>query len=401
LKTTDTDKILEIEPATLKQKIDRGEDIFILDVRTPEEYEAWKISYDKHKDLSLIPIDQLSSQQALNQIPRDKEIVTVCSHGYRSMMAAEFLTELGYNVRSVKGGMSGWNKVYDVVAIPVRSNLSIKIWQVRRVSKGCMGYVIASEVDKNAVIIDPNCEIAESFVRIANDNDLRVTKVIETHMHADHASAATSLAKTFGAVVYASSKESYDIQNKNSYNGEVTFYRIEDGDQIMVGQGIVLYAIHTPGHTKGSMCFWLEDKKSDNNDNHASTCYLFTGDTIFIDGIGRPDLHSQVEEFTSNLYDSYHQKILTFPNETVILPAHFGKRFEHNKPIFSTIESIRKDLTLLSLGKGEFINYVSNAIPPQPINYKIILRINKTMTPRHEVQTGELEAGPNSCGTPA
>jgi glyoxylase-like metal-dependent hydrolase (beta-lactamase superfamily II)/rhodanese-related sulfurtransferase len=397
----DTDKILEIEPATLKQKIDRGEDIFILDVRTPEEYQAWKISYDRHKDLPLIPIDQLSSKKALNQIPRDKEIAIVCSHGYRSMIAAEFLTQLGYNVRSVKGGMSGWNKVYDIAAIPVRSNLSTKIWQVRRVSKGCMGYVIASEADKNAVIIDPNCEIEESFVRIAKDNDLHVTKVIDTHMHADHASAATSLAKTFGAVVCASSEESYDIQSENDNNDEVTFYRIKDGDQIEVGQGVVLDAIHTPGHTKGSMCFCIDGNKCDSNDNHASTSYLFTGDTIFIDGIGRPDLHSQVKEFTSNLYDSYHQKILTFPNETVILPAHCGKRFENHKPVFSTIESIKKELRLLSLGKEEFINYVSKAIPPQPVNYKIILRINKTMTPCHEVQTGELEAGPNSCGIPA
>ena len=62
----DTDKILEIEPATLKEKIDKGEDIFIFDVRTPEEYQAWKISYDRHKDLPLIPIDQLSSKKALN-----------------------------------------------------------------------------------------------------------------------------------------------------------------------------------------------------------------------------------------------------------------------------------------------------------------------------------------------
>jgi glyoxylase-like metal-dependent hydrolase (beta-lactamase superfamily II)/rhodanese-related sulfurtransferase len=400
LKTTDTDKILEIEPATLKQMIDKGEDIFILDVRTPEEYEAWKISYDK-QELSLIPIDQLSSREALNRIPRDKEIVTVCSHGYRSMIAAEFLTQLGYNARSVKGGMSGWNKVYDIAAIPVRSNLSTKIWQVRRVSKGCMGYVIASEADKNAVIIDPNCEIEESFERIANDNDLRVTKVIETHMHADHASASTSLAKTFGAVVYASSKEGYDRNENDSNDDEVTFYRIEDGDQIRVGQGIVLDAIHTPGHTKGSMSFCIDGNNNDSNDIHASTSYLFTGDTIFVNGIGRPDLHSQVEEFTSNLYDSYHRKILTFPNETVILPAHFGKRFEYHKPIFSTIGSVKKDLTLLSLEKEEFINYVSNAIPPQPVNYKIILRINKAMTPCHEVQTGELEAGPNSCGIPA
>jgi rhodanese-related sulfurtransferase len=79
----------EIEAGELKQKIDRGDNLYILDVRTPQEYKAWKISYNKYKDPPLIPIDQLisSTQMALKYVPKDKEIITVCSHGNRSMMA--------------------------------------------------------------------------------------------------------------------------------------------------------------------------------------------------------------------------------------------------------------------------------------------------------------------------
>ena len=93
----------EIAPNELKKKIDNHEDIFILDVRTTQEYEFWKLSYDNHQNPKLIPVDRLflNDSNLLKEIPKDKEIVTVCSHGNRSMMAARLLNQLGYNVRSV------------------------------------------------------------------------------------------------------------------------------------------------------------------------------------------------------------------------------------------------------------------------------------------------------------
>lgn len=87
----------EIEPEDLKKKIDNDENIFLLDVRTPQEYEAWRISYDKHVNPKLIPVDRLfmSDPILLKEIPKDKEIVTVCAHGNRSLIAANILNQLG------------------------------------------------------------------------------------------------------------------------------------------------------------------------------------------------------------------------------------------------------------------------------------------------------------------
>ena len=111
----------EIEPTELKKKIDNHENIFILDVRTPQEYEVWKLSYENHQNPKLIPADRLflNDSNLLSEIPKDKEIVTLCAHGNRSMMAARLLNQLGYKVKSVRGGMAGWNKVYDVAEVPV------------------------------------------------------------------------------------------------------------------------------------------------------------------------------------------------------------------------------------------------------------------------------------------
>src|SRR5919112_3258674 len=108
---------LKIKPAELKKKIDDGEDIYILDVRDPQEHKTWKVFYDRYDDTPLIPIDSLLSSDSLKNIPKDKEIVTFCARGNRSMSAAQMLSAKGYNVKSMEGGLSGWNTVYDTAQI--------------------------------------------------------------------------------------------------------------------------------------------------------------------------------------------------------------------------------------------------------------------------------------------
>jgi glyoxylase-like metal-dependent hydrolase (beta-lactamase superfamily II)/rhodanese-related sulfurtransferase len=397
--------LLQIKPDDLKKRIDKGEDIFILDVRTPEEHKSWKVSYDRYQDSSVIPIDALSSADSLKQIPKDKEIVTFCGHGNRSMAAAKTLSELGYNVKSIVGGLDGWNSVYDIASISDIDS-SLRIWQIRRLSKGCMSYMVASTYDKSAIVIDATCEIDKAISKIVNKNELRITKLIDTHMHADHLSGATRLAKKYGADVYISSLEGYNTKNGTE---EMSFKSIRDGDIIQVGDGIVLEAIHTPGHTNGSMSFRLQNSinktKTTNSSNNVDkdnnhNNYLFTGDTLFVDGIGRPDLHNKAEECTLNLFNTYHQKILKLPDETLILPAHFGGSFEHQKLISNTINSIKQKINLLSASEAEFIKFVigSTSSLPQPMNYDKIISINKNMTLCDTIEQKDIEAGPNACG---
>lgn len=389
---------MEIEAGELKQKIDRGDDVYILDVRTPQEYEAWKISYNKYRDPPLIPIDQLfsSTEMALKHVPKDKEIITVCAHGNRSMMAARLLSELGFNVKSVKGGMAQWNNIYDIAMMPDDGNLPATIWQVRRISKGCIGYIVSSKNDKNVVVIDPTCAIEESFMKVANDNLLNITKVIDTHMHADHVSGVSRLARVTGADIYVSSSEGYKIQDDIG----LTVHQIKDNDKISISDGIHLQAIHVPGHTKGSMSLGLT-LEGGNYTGH----YLFTGDTLFVDGIGRPDLRDKAEEYANDLYDSYHQRIFkNFPNDTTILPTHFNSGsivLEHEKPIYDTLEAIKNRVKLLSETKEEFIKALVGTISPRPSNYKTITEINKNIIPCDQIEMGDLEAGPNSCALKA
>jgi glyoxylase-like metal-dependent hydrolase (beta-lactamase superfamily II)/rhodanese-related sulfurtransferase len=384
---------MEIEAGELKRKIDRGDNVYILDVRTPQEYKAWKISYDRYKDPLLIPIDQLvsSTRGALEHIPRDKEIITVCSHGNRSMMAASLLSQFGYNVKSVKGGMAEWNNVYDIAMVPNRSDLTATIWQVRRISKGCMGYIVSSNTDKNAVVIDPTCAIEESFLKVVEDNHLNIIKIIDTHIHADHVSGTSKLSRLTGAEAYVSCLEGYEVEKDCGF----TANQINDNDKISITNGIHLHAIHTPGHTKGSMSLKLA------TEGNNTAGYLFTGDTLFVDGIGRPDLRDKATEYATELYESYHQRILKdFQDDTIVLPAHFNSDsviLESKNPIYDTLGTIKTRVRLLSANRKEFINSLVGALSPRPSNYRTIIEINKNMISCDQIEMGDLEAGPNSC----
>jgi glyoxylase-like metal-dependent hydrolase (beta-lactamase superfamily II) len=298
-----------------------------------------------------------------------------------------------------KETFSRYLALFTVAVIPtIDSNKSssspVRIWQLRRVSKGCMTYLVSSASkenndgsSRNAIVIDPTCGVNEPINKIAKENNLRITNVIDTHMHADHVSGATKLAKVIGNGVYVSSVEGYQIDNNT---GQTTVNQIRDGDKIQLSDSIRIDAIHTPGHTKGSMSFRLTL-----NDN---TNYLFTGDLLFVDGIGRPDLHDKAEEFTGSLFNTYHQKILNLPDETIVLPAHFSGSFEHKKPVFASIGSVRKNVKVLSVSQDEFTKFIMNNIPIQPMNYKKIVDINKNLLPCDTVKVSDLEAGPNSCG---
>ena len=397
----------EIDPEELKKKIDNNEDIFLLDVRTPQEYEAWRISYENHNNPKLIPVDRLFMKDPtlLEEIPKDKEIVTVCAHGNRSMIAAKILTQLGYSVKSVKGGMAGWNKVYDVAEIPVPKEAPFKIWQIRRISKGCIGYIISSKQDKTATVIDPSREIYESFLQTSQDNELQITQLIDTHQHADHVSGIVKLTKTktpeinMGKTnIFFSSLEEYDSSETELKN----IMYVKDGDKLNVGDKVTLRAIHTPGHTNGSMSFIIEYTPNGNNINNKDPVhsYLFTGDTLFVDGVGRPDLRDEAKKFAELLYDTYHKKILQLPDNTVVLPAHFNGTsiaLKHTVPILETLGTIKKRVKLLSMNKEEFIDYIADTVQPRPGNYKTIISINKKMLPYDEIEMADLEAGPNSC----
>lgn len=402
----DNNNNLVIKPSELKKKMDNGDDFLILDVRTKQEHDMWSMSYDKYKDSTLIPIDTLMLNESLKKLPKDKEIIAFCAHGQRSSFAASALSSLGYNVRTVEGGLAEWSNVYDVVPIEINESIPLRIWQIRRISKGCMSYVIASARDKSAIILDPTCGVESIIDNLRTDYQLTIKRVIDTHMHADHLSGSTKIAYKYNAELNISSVENYSMENiPQEYQSKII--RISDDDKIILGDGLYLTAIHTPGHTDGSISYALDvdsnspqNTVSSNGDIQTSShsCFLFTGDTIFVNGVGRPDLHNKAQEYTSKLYHTYKNKIFSLPDNTIVLPSHYSESFEHDKPIFNTLQSIKQKLLDITHSENSFTNYIASNIPAQPMNYGRIVKLNKSLISCEKVFYNDLEAGPNSCG---
>ena len=347
----------------LKEKLGRH-DTFLLDVRTPEEYSAWSI-----KGSVNIPASTL--RESLKKIPKDKEVITICAHGIRSKAAAEMLTAMGYTAHSVLGGMAAWNSVYDTVSL--NAETGYRVLQVRRLGKGCIGYLIVSNGE--AAVIDPTAHIGE-FVKIATQLNCRISKVLDTHQHADHVSGARVLADEAGAQLFLNPLDSYRFAG---------FTPLKDKYLLRVGS-VDIEAIHTPGHTKGSMSFLIHDK------------LLITGDTLFVDGIARPDLREKSGEFAADLFSTYHDKLLSLDGSTRILPGHFNAQDELplGTPLSALLGDVRKKIKIFDLSKSEFVKALRN-VPPKPPHYEEILKINKGEAPFNEDAADELEEGPNRC----
>lgn len=352
-----------ISPEELWSKIKKKEDLVLVDVRQPDEFSDFKILGSIN-----IPLAELFNKDSLDKIPKGKQVVTICPHGNRSMVAAFALARNGIDALSLTGGLAGWGQVLNSQIITREKSI---ILQVEKIGKGCLSYIVGSNGE--AIVIDPVYP-AEKYVEFARDEGLQIVKVIDTHQHADHVSAARDLATLTNSKLYMSKYEQYDFESS----------RIGDGDIINIGNSRIR-AIHTPGHTGGSMSYLLDEN------------YVFTGDILFVEGIGRPDLRNKAKEFADDLYNTLHEKLLTLPNDTIVLPAHHGEQtVSKNDTYRITIKEV-KNQSILELSHDIFIEKVITMILPRPMNYEKIIQINKSPQPVPILEVANLEIGPNRC----
>jgi hydroxyacylglutathione hydrolase len=224
-------------------------------------------------------------------------------------------------------------------------------------------YYIESEGE--AVIIDPLRE-TEPYLDLSKKRGSKIKYVFETHFHADFVSGHIDLAKKVNATIV------YGPQANTNYK----VYNAVDGEEFKIGK-VTLRVLHTPGHTPESSCYLLLDE---NKNAHA----IFTGDTLFVGDVGRPDLLDGVmtkEDLASMMYDSLNNKIKTLPDSVIVYPAHgpgsaCGKNI--GKETFSTIgEQKRFNYALKDMSREEFIKELTSGILPPPQYFFEDARINK------------------------
>jgi hydroxyacylglutathione hydrolase len=237
---------------------------------------------------------------------------------------------------------------------------------IQQLYTGCLSeaaYYIESEGE--AAIIDPLRDIEEYLV-LAKERKAVIKYIFETHFHADFVSGHLDLAQASGAPII------YGPETETSF----PIYRAKDGEIFRLGK-LTIEVLHTPGHTIESSCYLLRDA------NEAPYA-IFTGDTLFVGDVGRPDLSSgnlSQEELASMLFESLQKKISPLPDEVIIYPAH-GAGSSCGKNIgpdtYSTLGEERKsNYALLATSKEEFIKAVTDGLNAPPQYFAVNARINK------------------------
>lgn len=360
----------EINTATLRKWLDTDKKVNILDIRSVQERNEWHIPGSIHMDVQ----DQLkrNNPDALKSVALDKgvPVVTVCAGGKTSLIASGFLQKAGYDAYSLQGGMKSWSLAWNTASV---SFDNFEIIQFRRTGKGCLSYLVIS--GNEAMVVDASLPV-EVYQKALVQRNLTLKYAADTHIHADHLSRSKELADFFGI------DPSMPVNDKLSYS----FIPVQDGTRYSIGN-VKIKAIHTPGHTLESTCFMIDDK------------VLLTGDTLFTNGVGRPDLKSSREEAMekSKMLFRSLTKLMDLDKSVMVMPGHTSRPVAFDdKTIHTTLKKVLSDLPLLNMEENGFVRSLLKRIPDPPENYLKIVDKNSSGN-FTDTDTADLEAGANRC----
>lgn len=361
-----------IDVEALRSLLEQQQPVTVLDIRRAEDRAEWAIPGSLHVPAyDALNANDPNALAGVN-LPIDRPVVTICGAGMTSLTAAEQLRARGFEALSLAGGMKAWSLAWNSAEVPMPGS-EARVIQVRRTGKGCLSYLIGSQ--GSAAVIDAALE-PEIYLDLAQRYGWNITAVLDTHIHADHLSRARRLAEQSGATLYLPDQERVTF----------SFSSLRDGDVLTIGLAR-LVALHTPGHTLESTCYLLNDQA------------LFSGDTLFLAGVGRPDLEASPAEArrrASLLYRSL-QRLLTLSPQTLILPGHTSEPIPFDgQPVVAPLADVQQRVELVSVPEAAFVESLLARIPPTPPNHHRIVTLNESGA-TFEGDPTDLEAGANRC----
>jgi glyoxylase-like metal-dependent hydrolase (beta-lactamase superfamily II)/rhodanese-related sulfurtransferase len=366
----------------LREWLEKGKAVSVLDVRPEAERAEWSIPGSVHLDAYRKLWENDPDALAGVELPKETPVVTVCAKGRTSLLARERLEAAGYKAFSLVGGMKAWSLAWNVAEVPIPpakgdvpgGPSEVFVLQFRRTGKGCLSYLVSA--GNRAVVIDPSLD-PKVYIDAAGKRGWTIVASLDTHVHADHLSRARLIEKQTGAPVALpeTTRVSFPYQ------------AVRDSDALPLTENVALTAMRTPGHTPESLCWRL--------DNRA----IFTGDTLFIDAVGRPDLAATAkgaEQRAHALWRSLDH-LFTLPPGLLVLPSHTDQPVAFDRtPIMATLGDVKEAVSGLPRAEKEFVATLLARIPPPPPMYDEIVKLNEkgTMPPGDPT---DLEAGANRC----
>ncbi|EJN61290.1 MBL fold metallo-hydrolase [Halogranum rubrum] len=374
------DSVPSLSPSALRERLRAGDGLTLLDVRNRDEFEAWHIDGEA-VEATQIPHAKFMAAKVKGTAADlvadlDEPVLVVCGEGKASAFVAETLLDAGVEAMNLEDGMEGWARVYDSVELP---HEDATILQYQRPSSGCLAYLVFA--GDEAIVIDPLRAFTDRYVADANQRGAELVAAVDTHVHADHVSGVRDVASETGCE---------RVLPEGAVDRGLAFdaRTVADGETVAVGS-VELTALATPGHTTEMTSFRLGD-------------LLFSGDTVFLDSVARPDLEvgdSGAREMAQTLFTTIHGRLLDLPSETRIAPGHFGESAmpDDSGVYVATLADLRTRLDALSMGEDDFVEYSVANMPPQPANYETIVETNLGRHDADDEEAFTLELGPNNC----
>lgn len=378
----------QITVRKLYDLIQKENNIYLVDVRNEEEFESWKIEGRFTPETINLPYFEFleDEQGSLQKIPKDREIVVLCAKGGASDYVAAMLASDGVTASNVAEGMIGWGNLH--INRVVAEQDTYQIYQLDRVARGCLSYILISQ--GQAVIIDPLRHI-DQYVEFAYQEDAETKLILDTHGHADHISGGSALSKLTGAPYYL---HPYDgIHPFDMLPARLDYKMLQHGQTFDVGD-FHIRVLHVPGHTLGQVNFLVSTK----DDQH----YFFSGDNLFIQSFGRPDLGGQGETWAPLVYETIFKTVKeNVPADALVLPGHYALANEASESgVFAQrlgdMWEENSDLAIHQ-DRDDFIEFVLNHLPKMPEEYVEIKRVNAGLVVPDEDEASELELGKNIC----
>jgi glyoxylase-like metal-dependent hydrolase (beta-lactamase superfamily II) len=353
-------------------------DFVLLDVRNEKEFANWQVEGPHLCPYINIPyfnfIEDVAASIAL--IPKGEKIRIVCAKENSAKYVAELLTQNGFvDVGYLRKGITGWGNV--LIPKRVAGGGGYELYQCIRPGKASCSYVLLAKGE--GMVFDPSRNI-EMYQKLAAAHDCTIGRTFETHRQADYISGCQLLAEATGAVIMAS---------RLDFEGaDFDYQPVGLGDLFSCG-GIEVKAIHTPGHTLGSTSYLVDDK------------YLLSGDTVFINTAGRPDLGGKWEEWSRVLYLTLTVIMRDLDDALVILPGHFTTWDEANDDFLfaAPLGKLRRTVDAFKIpNELRFKEFIRDNMRQQPKVYAEIRRVNggwQKVTPE---EADIMDLGKNECG---